>query len=848
MSNDEQQKRPEVKLSEAYVPLPKQRLLQQSTANEILFGGSAGGSKALDINTSIPTPNGWTKMWQIEPGDWVFSDDGNPCSVLACSDIMVNHQCYEIVFDDGSRIIADAQHGWMTHTVKDRVAIMHRNDEFRTQRKSVRPSRGNGKKPWLAIMNKHRKWEYLDPPPQSLKTTETLFKTVRVGKVKRVNHTILCARPLRLGECSLPIPAYVLGAWLGDGHSASAGFTSADLPIIEAIREEGYEVRKGSAKYHWGIHGLSSQLRRMGCLNNKHIPSVYLRASTEQRLELLRGLMDTDGTAAADGGCSFTTTSPRLRDGVSELVATLGIKFTCHERTAKIYGRIIGSFWNINFTTKVPCFRLQRKLDRQLLGGQRNMGNKRYVIAVNPVPSVPVRCIEVDAPSGCFLCGKTMIPTHNSHALRWEGLKWCLTIPGLKVYLFRRIGPELEANHVLPSLDEFRNMGGVYKEQKKRWEFSVGGKKSILNFCHCQHEKNVFNYQGAEIHLLLVDESTTFSQFMLEYLRARVRCTLFVPPQYKCRIPGIIYASNPGGLSHAYHKQRFVDYLEPYEIKAGPPDEGGMLRQFIPSSLEDNTHLTTNDPGYAKRLEELPEPYRSAYRDGNWDIFLGQMFNFNVKDHACKPMPVPDSASLYFCFDWGFGKPYWCGWLWVDADDRLYLFSELYGCMGGREDTGVRQADSEIAEHILEHESRLGLTGRPIVRLADPTCWNKKPDYSGGGQGPSTAEVFAKSGIYMNPGDPNRLLKVRQMHERLRLYKDADGKTLQPPMLVAYDTCEAFINTITQLQADPLNPEYWDDRQEDHAVEGICHALMARPIGSVSGFKTAEQAARDAAI
>jgi hypothetical protein len=111
-----------------------------------------------------------------------------------------------------------------------------------------------------------------------------------------------------------------------------------------------------------------------------------------------------------------------------------------------------------------------------------------------------------------------------------------------------------------------------------------------------------------------------------------------------------------------------------------------------------------------------------------------------------------------------------------------------------------------------------------IIRLAGPDCFNKKPDYRGGGQGPSTAEVFAEHGIYLSPGDPNRALKIRQFHERLRLRDD------EPPMMLIYDTCEHFIRTIPLLQADPHNVEDIDTTMEDHCYDEAALVCMGRPI------------------
>ena len=126
-------------------------------------------------------------------------------------------------------------------------------------------------------------------------------------------------------------------------------------------------------------------------------------------------------------------------------------------------------------------------------------------------------------------------------------------------------------------------------------------------------------------------------------------------------------------------------------------------------------------------------------------------------------------------FDWGYGAPFSVGWWWVDADGRLFRFAEWYG-WNGRPNQGLRLTDSRIAAGILERETGLGIAGRRITRLAGPDCFAKKPDYRGGGQGPATAEVFARAGLPLAPGDPSRIAKIRQFHERLR--PRADG----PPM------------------------------------------------------------------
>lgn len=447
----------------------------------------------------------------------------------------------------------------------------------------------------------------------------------------------------------------------------------------------------------------------------------------------------------------------------------------------------------------------------------------------------------------------------KSHALRYDGLQWAGTIPKLQVYLFRRTHPELERNHILYILSEWGNQYGRWNSGKKRYELANGSK---IHMCHAQYEKDVMLYHGAEIHLLIIDELTTFTEWQYVYLRNRVRCTLDIPPQFRNRIPGIACGSNPGGVGHEFCKRTFVDFCRVdkeaaerarevgvpvyehtthkdnttvhYTLVQAPDNEGGMVRAYIPGLLEDNQILMRRDPGYINRVKAMPEPYRSAYLDGDWEIFIGQAFSFNRRHHVCHVHPVPTWAPLYMTFDWGFAKPYSVGWWYVDADGRVIRFAELYG-WNGTPDVGLRKTDSEIAEAIIEHEQKIGLRGadgmwnspRHIVRLCDPTCFNKKPDYKGGGQGPATSEVFASfNNLILQPGDPARHLKIRQFHERLRVPKDG----VSSPMLMVMENCTQFIRTIPLLQQSELDPEDIDTKMEDHIYDEAAHVCMARPL------------------
>lgn len=343
------------------------------------------------------------------------------------------------------------------------------------------------------------------------------------------------------------------------------------------------------------------------------------------------------------------------------------------------------------------------------------------------------------------------------------------------------------------------------------------------------------DYVGHQFTEISPDECTTFPFFrqLIDKLKGSLRSPHGVP----CRVFG---TGNPGGPGHMAVKDYFrlgTDGVEPETVMkfelGKNPRTGKMMtetRVFIPSFLGDNKILCENDPNYVAGLMSISDPdLRRAWIDGDWDVFIGQAFNL-TGDHLYKDDKIPPGAPMYMTFDWGFGKPFSVNWFWVDADNRLYLFAEWYG-WNGKEDEGLRLEDSVIAEGINEREQALGLSSdkQRIIRLSGPDCFAKKPDYKGGGQGPSTAEVFASKGIFLTAGDPSRHLKLRQFRERLRV--EYVNGTARRPMLVIHEDCKHFRRTIPALSmGDPPNDEDIDTTQEDHIYDAVCHAVMARPL------------------
>ncbi len=354
--------------------------------------------KALALDTPLPTPSGWTTMGEVQVGDELFDADGRPTRVVAATDVMVDRPCYEVEFSDGTTIVADAEHQWLTETRaarKSKWAADHQYNRTRHQRTFA-----------------------------SVVTTEQIAASVRIGADERANHAVVNAAPLQTAQTVLPIPAYVLGAWLGDGHSDGARLTSEtdEIPMyIEGlgIRCEGrgnmlYALKAGEGETEEAFTALLDQV---GVLGRKHVPLSYLRASEADRRALLAGLLDTDGTVSRQtGSVQFTTTSRRLAKDVYELIVSLG--YRCGVTRKRVPGRTEASStaYNLNFSTVDDVFWLERKaiLHKEHRPANTTRIGRRFITAVRPVASVPVRCVQVDNDDHLYLAGRSMVPTHNS--------------------------------------------------------------------------------------------------------------------------------------------------------------------------------------------------------------------------------------------------------------------------------------------------------------------------------------------------------------------------------------------------------------------------------------------------
>jgi len=410
----------------------------------------------------------------------------------------------------------------------------------------------------------------------------------------------------------------------------------------------------------------------------------------------------------------------------------------------------------------------------------------------------------------------------KSWAVRTKAKLLALKYPGIQILIVRRTYPELTNNHIRTLKKELLGIAR-YNDKDKILNFANG---STIQFTYCANDKDLDRLQGVEFDVIFLDEATQLSEYQMKTITACLRGVNNFPKR-------VYYTCNPGGQGHQYIKRVFID--KKYEGKEKPEDY-----VFIQSLVTDNKALMRENPDYLDQLEALPPKLREAWLYGNWDIFEGQYFedfrptpDFEMCQklgitpeeavrtrrctHVIEPFEIPKDWPIMRSFDWGYSKPFSCGWWTVDYDGVLYRILGWYGC-NGTPDEGLKLTPEEVFSEIHKIETQHPwLKGKKITGVADPAIW-------GADTGVSIEETASKHLVYFTKGDNARIAGWMQMHYRFAF--DDNGKA----MMYIFNTCKDFIRTIPLLQYDEHKVEDLDTKGEDHIADECRYMCMSRPI------------------
>lgn len=383
----------------------------------------------------------------------------------------------------------------------------------------------------------------------------------------------------------------------------------------------------------------------------------------------------------------------------------------------------------------------------------------------------------------------------KSYILRWMLVYMLILwfkktgINGIRVGLFCEDYPSLRDRQISKIKMEFPVWLGTYKESTNEFTLSTNLGGGVLCF---RNLDNPSKYLSSEFAAIAIDELTLNEQSTFDFLRMRLRWVGIEDPK-------LIAGTNPGGKGHMWVKNLFIDRNIPPEMQ----DFADRIA-FVQARVEDNPYLPKS---YIQAMDTLPDKLRKAYREGDWNIFEGQVFTeFRTNEHVIEPFEIPSTWVRGRSMDWGYSKPYAIYAYAVDYDGNVYVTNEWYGCKAGTVDTGTQETAREVAHKIKHISSYYG--------IADPAIWQKN-----GHDGISIGEIFASEGIQWDKGDNDRIAGKMQVHIRLKERK-----------LFIFSNCYHLIRTLPALTYDKNKVEDVDTRQEDHGYDSLKYYLMSRPI------------------
>lgn len=358
-----------------------------------------GAGKAQPLYSKVLTPNGFIQMGDVKIGTKVIAGNGKTANVIGVYP-QGKRKIYEITLDDGSKCRCSDNHLWQVQSRCDRQY------ESRTGKHRVR----------------------------TLKLSDML-DNICIGAECRANYSIDYVKPIEFKQKEFIIHPYVMGALLGDGGFSgnSVRFSSNDKEVIEKVNEllpENYKL-KHISNYDYRIKGcegnnskcgsvVTNELKKYGLYGKhsfeKYIPKDYMYASKEQRLWLLRGLLDTDGSCE-EKGIEYTTTSGTLARNIIELVHSLGGYASVKEKEThytkdgkrikcrKSY-RVTIQFWedseNVFYLTR---YKEKYKPKRKNV--------KRFIVNVEYIGEEECQCIMIDDESHLYITDDYIV-THNT--------------------------------------------------------------------------------------------------------------------------------------------------------------------------------------------------------------------------------------------------------------------------------------------------------------------------------------------------------------------------------------------------------------------------------------------------
>ena len=759
----------------------------------LVRGGNRSG-KGQVLSALLRTPSGWAQVGGIGVGDTIMAGDGSWTSVTGVFP-QGPKQTYKLTFSDGASATVDADHLWRC---KDRARRFRKDGPHYGQ------------------------WTTLD--------TQTILD--RWGASPRPVQRIAIPVVGRADAppSSLPVDPWLLGAWLGDGSGASICKNDdhthrrvlAALPPDCTGMVESYPHRASVVR----ISGLLPYLRALGIDGKrsweKSIPPSYMLASAPQRMELLHGLMDTDGTCGKQGSCSFSSTSERLARDVMELAHSLGCKATINDRiTQYAYkgeckdGR---RSWRVQISAPggLSLFSLPRKAERQ----RSSLCEDRVLVSIEDTGVQETQCISVAHPSETYVTGKDYVVTHNTKLIK--DLIVAMTLGGdhpmVRVWLKQN---DLPPDYIPP-----------------------GPGRTVMV---AQSAADSIRYHRDDVDRLLPAEGKQWYAKNAQYeCRVLIDC-----PGYARQAEIYFKSIDQGARRFKGMQARFIAIDEEPEGQEGKlvfeeclratSDTGGWVgmamtpqsgftwvydeieverkHNSVVATLDslDNAY-TPNRASLVSWLDGMDPDEQRMRRKGDFVSRAGLVYgDYEPGDgdrwgpgHLCTPFEIPEEWPKFRAADFGLVLPTVVLWGALGDDNTLYIYREHY----------LAGTPYEVqAPIVLEAEGcTLDPAGRPLSMGEAIECsWGDPGD-----TGAEAMRTWAQYDLYFRNATKDVLEGIDATRARLRRWGPPPGR----PRIKIFTNCTYTLREIQGYRWSSKTIKPTPVKRDDHCMDALRYLVV----------------------
>ena len=620
----------------------------RSKGTEVMLSGVYESGKAMPLFSTIYTPDGPKKMGDIRRGDLVLAGDGTPTIVTGVYPQGVR-PVYRMTMDDGAEILTDEDHLWLV-AKRNFTRLSAVDDPGRSRIK------GSAYDDWRVMTMKEL-------------SKKALCKQAGTKKETRRRYWLPLAGAAQFNRKDLPIDPYVLGILIAEGSLTSTGvrLTTADDEVVEEIgrrltnarivHERRYQYKILGGEYRESLR----DLELLGCLSaDKFIPPIYLYSCVEDRVALLRGLMDGDGTICDKGHVTYTSVSQRLIEDLTLLVESLGGRVSSvgekpgsyTKDGTRIYTGSTGYTAHISLPVGFNPFHLSRKGAR--VGVQSDP--RRFIDRIEYVGEMQTQCISVAHPSHLYLTDRFIV-THNTFAALYKMHNLALKYPGCRILLARKLYSSLVSTalvtyyrKVLPYPPE-HPLCPIVVFGGSRPETISYPNGSVMVVAGLDNADKVLS---AEYDFVYVNQAEELTLHDWEQILSRTTGRAGNAPYSQ-----VFGDANPGPPTH------WILHRPSLELYTATHQDNPMLYDHEKEEWTDQGRRTISILSTMTGLR-----YKRGFL-GLWAGAEGQIYEtFDEQTHIVDPFPIPDSWRRWRVIDFGYTHPFSC------FDDKTEVLSE----------------------------------------------------------------------------------------------------------------------------------------------------------------------------